>query len=60
MNYGQLAFTDAIKKMQEEAGSRSAYDRMEKMSVTEIYPDTILLVFKQSFIRLFLNLFNTR
>jgi predicted pyridoxine 5'-phosphate oxidase superfamily flavin-nucleotide-binding protein len=35
MNYGQLAFTDAIKKMQEEAGSRSAYDRMEKMSVVD-------------------------
>jgi len=46
--------------MQEEAGIRSAYDRMEKMSVTEIYPDTILLVFKRSFIRIFLNLFNTR
>ncbi|SEO20015.1 hypothetical protein SAMN05444671_0711 [Flavobacterium sp. CF108] len=35
MNYGQLAFTDTIKKMQEEAGSRSAYDRMEKMSVVD-------------------------
>lgn len=35
MNYGQLAFTDAIKKMQEEAGSRSAYDRMEKTAVVD-------------------------
>jgi predicted pyridoxine 5'-phosphate oxidase superfamily flavin-nucleotide-binding protein len=35
MNYAQLAFTDAIKKMQEEVGSRSAYDRMEKMSVVD-------------------------
>ncbi|KRB55541.1 pyridoxamine 5'-phosphate oxidase family protein [Flavobacterium sp. Root186] len=35
MNYGQLAFTETIKKMQEEAGSRSAYDRMEKMSVVD-------------------------
>ncbi|MBP1225938.1 hypothetical protein [Flavobacterium sp. 1355] len=32
MNYGQLAFSDAIKKMQEDAGSRNSYDRMEKMS----------------------------
>lgn len=35
MNYQQLAFTDAIKKIQEEVGSRSAYDRMEKMSVVD-------------------------
>lgn len=35
MNYGKLAFTESIKKMQEEAGSRSAYDRMEKMSVVD-------------------------
>jgi predicted pyridoxine 5'-phosphate oxidase superfamily flavin-nucleotide-binding protein len=35
MNYAQLAFTDAIKKIQEEVGSRSAYDRMEKMSVVD-------------------------
>jgi uncharacterized protein len=35
MNYAQLAFTDAIKKMQEETGSRSSYDRMEKMSVVD-------------------------
>lgn len=35
MNYSQLAFTDAIKKIQEEVGSRSTYDRMEKMSVVD-------------------------
>lgn len=35
MNYAQLAFTDSIKKIQEEVGSRSAYDRMEKMSVVD-------------------------
>lgn len=35
MNYGKLAFTDAIKRKQEEAGSRNAYDRMEKMSVVD-------------------------
>lgn len=33
MNYAKLAFTDTIKKLQEEVGSRMAYDRMEKMSV---------------------------
>lgn len=35
MNYQQLAFTDAIKKIQEEVGSRSTYDHMEKMSVVD-------------------------
>ena len=35
MNYAQLAFTDNIKKIQEEAGSRNSYDRMEKMSVVD-------------------------
>ena len=35
MNYHQLAFTDAIKKIQEEVGSRGTYDRMEKMSVVD-------------------------
>jgi predicted pyridoxine 5'-phosphate oxidase superfamily flavin-nucleotide-binding protein len=29
MNYEQLAFTDAIKQLQEEHGSRKAYARME-------------------------------
>jgi len=35
MNYAQLAFTETIKKMQEEVGSRSTYDRVEKMSVVD-------------------------
>lgn len=32
MNYANLAFTDAIKKIQEEQGSREAYERMERKS----------------------------
>lgn len=32
MNYSKLAFTDAIKQMQEKLGSRSSYERVEKMS----------------------------
>ncbi|TDW47783.1 hypothetical protein EV144_10468 [Flavobacterium sp. 270] len=32
MNYQKLAFTDAIKNLQEENGSRSAYERMERTS----------------------------
>lgn len=35
MNYGRLAFTDAVKALQEENGSRRTYDRMEKQHVTE-------------------------
>ncbi len=35
MNYGRLAFTDAVKALQEENGSRRSYDRMEKHQVTE-------------------------
>ena len=35
MNYANLAFTDAIKKLQEEKGSRSNYERMEKYSSKE-------------------------
>jgi len=34
MNYGKLAFTDAVKALQDEHGSRRTYDRMEKMHVT--------------------------
>lgn len=33
MNYAQLAFTDAVKALQETNGSRRAYDRMEKNQV---------------------------
>lgn len=35
MNYSKLAFTDAIKEMQEKLGSRSSYARMEKMSYVD-------------------------
>lgn len=35
MNYSKLAFTDAIKEMQERLGSRSSYERMEKMSYVD-------------------------
>lgn len=34
MNYGKLAFTDAVKALQDKNGSRRTYDRMEKMHVT--------------------------
>ena len=35
MNYAKVAFTDAIKSIQEKEGSRDAYERMEQM----ILPD---------------------
>ena len=35
MNYAKLAFTDPIKSIQEEQGSREAYQRMEKMQLPE-------------------------
>lgn len=35
MNYAELAFTDAIKKLQERLGSRGNYDRVEKMSYVD-------------------------
>lgn len=35
MNYQELAFSDAIKEIQEKKGSRSNYSRMEKMSYTD-------------------------
>jgi len=35
MNYGKLAFTDAVKKLQEENGSRRNYERMEKYAVAD-------------------------
>lgn len=34
MNYSTLAFTEAVKKLQEQNGSRRAYERMEKLQVT--------------------------
>ena len=35
MNYQELAFTDAVKKVQERIGSRMGYARMEKTSYTD-------------------------
>ncbi|RUT72142.1 pyridoxamine 5'-phosphate oxidase [Flavobacterium cupreum] len=35
MNYAKLAFTDAVKDLQEKQGSRNGYDRMEKMAVVD-------------------------
>ena len=34
-NFAEIAFTDAVKKLQEKHGSRSSYDRMEKFSVVD-------------------------
>ncbi|HEX2682632.1 MAG TPA: pyridoxamine 5'-phosphate oxidase family protein, partial [Ferruginibacter sp.] len=34
-NYGSLAFTDAVKEMQEKLGSRASYARMEKNSYVD-------------------------
>ncbi|MEP2936085.1 MAG: pyridoxamine 5'-phosphate oxidase family protein [Gilvibacter sp.] len=34
-NYAEIAFTDAVKKLQEKHGSRSGYDRMEKNQVVD-------------------------
>jgi predicted pyridoxine 5'-phosphate oxidase superfamily flavin-nucleotide-binding protein len=35
MNYSQLAFTDAVKQLQEKLGSRLSYERMEKRSFVD-------------------------
>jgi len=35
MNYSELAFTAAIKKIQERLGSRHSYERMEQMSYVD-------------------------
>ncbi len=32
-NFAQIAFTDAVKKLQEKNGSRAPYERMEKFNV---------------------------
>ena len=34
-NFAEIAFTDAVKKLQEKYGSRATYDRMEKFSVVD-------------------------
>ena len=33
--FGAIAFTDSLKSLQEKAGSRSAYARMEKEAVQD-------------------------
>ncbi|MGM9478862.1 pyridoxamine 5'-phosphate oxidase family protein [Pedobacter sp. GSP4] len=35
MNYAELAFTDAVKKLQERLGSRLSYERMERGSYVD-------------------------
>lgn len=35
MNYSEMAFTDAVKKLQQRLGSRMSYDRVEKMSYVD-------------------------
>ncbi len=35
MNYSELAFTEAVKTLQERLGSRLSYERMEKMSYVD-------------------------
>lgn len=35
MNYSQLAFTDVIKSLQKKLGSRTTYERVEKMSYVD-------------------------
>ncbi len=35
MNYAKLAFTDAVKNLQEAKGSRKAYEKAEKFGVTD-------------------------
>ena len=34
-NFAEIAFTDAVNKLQEKYGSRAAYDRMEKFNVVD-------------------------
>lgn len=34
-NFAEIAFTDAVKKLQDKHGSRSSYERMEKFSVVD-------------------------
>jgi len=34
-NFAEIAFTDAVKKLQEKHGSRKSYDRMEKLNIID-------------------------
>lgn len=38
-NFAEIAFTDAVKELQEKYGSRRSYERMEKFSVTSGFTD---------------------
>ena len=35
VNFAEIAFTDAVKEMQEKHGSRRAYERMEKLNIVD-------------------------
>lgn len=39
MNFGTIAFSEAAKKLQEKAGSRTSYARMEKAQQTDAFTD---------------------
>lgn len=34
-NFAEIAFTEAVKKLQEKHGSRKSYERMEKLSIVD-------------------------
>ncbi len=36
-NFAEIAFTDAVKKLQEQYGSRKTYERMEKFNIVLIF-----------------------
>ncbi len=35
LNFAEIAFTDAVKEMQEKHGGRRAYERMEKLNIVD-------------------------
>ena len=39
-NFAEIAFTEAVKKLQEKAGSRQSYERMEKFKVIDGLTDS--------------------
>ncbi len=45
-NFAEIAFTDAVKQLQEEQGSRKGYERMEKFSVIDGLTDNEMLFIK--------------
>lgn len=45
MNYANLAFTNAVKKLQEQNGSRTSYERMERFTSKEgLTPNEIKMI----------------